>query len=257
MSSSHQKPDLEESINVAREHGRLVREAAAASREKRILTEGREPSSLWLIVTCGLALLGAGMMLGAGGSWFSYSTFIKPRYLRGKPLGGDEQGAQPKEALAAYIAKGQKLYSAKCNGCHGADGKGDGANYPSLAGSAWVTGAETERFAMVILNGLHGPTSTGRAYPGAGMPAQGAGMDPQGLAGLMTYLRNSFGNSTGDMVTAEMAKAAIEISNKRTKKGEQVTSSELDSDHKKALPGEKLDPTTMVDPVSLEPASAP
>lgn len=253
MSSFPDKPDLEESINVAKEHGRLLREAAAASREKRILAEGNEPSPLWLWVLSGIALMVAGAMLGAGGNWLSYSTFIRPNYQRDKAPGGDDSAAVPVDALAAYSKKGAKIYSAKCNGCHGADAKGDGANYPALAGSAWVLG-ETERFSMVILNGLHGPTSTGKAYPGAGMPAQGAGMTAEDLAGVMTYLRNSFGNTKGDVVTVDMAKAAIETSGKRAKKGEQVSSAELDADHKKDLPGEKLDPKTMVDPISLAPA---
>lgn len=256
MSSPAHKPDLEESINVARAHGKLLREAAAASREKQIPAGGREPSPVWLLVACSLALIGVGMAIGPAKKWFSYDTFIRPEYQRGKAPGGDDAGAQPKEALAAYMAKGGKIYSSKCNGCHGADAKGDGANYPSLASSKWVTG-ETEILAMVVLNGLHGPTSTGKAFPGAGMPAQGAGMSPEDLAGLMTYVRNSFGNSTGDIVTTDMAKAALEISGKRAKKGEQATAAELESEHKKNLPGEPLDPKMMVDPITFAPAAAP
>ena len=94
-------------------------------------------------------------------------------------------GPQPKEALAAFSARGAKIYSAKCNGCHGADGKGDGANYPSLAGSEWVVG-ETERLAMVILNGLQGPISTGKVYGAGIMPAQAAGRTTEELAGSRT-----------------------------------------------------------------------
>jgi cytochrome c553 len=152
------------------------------------------------------------------------------------------------------MAKGAKIYSAKCNGCHGADAKGDGANYPSLAGSKWVIG-NTEKLSMIILNGLQGPTSTGKTY-GAGMPAQAAGLTPEDLAGVMTYLRNNFGNTTGDVTTAEMAKAALDISAARAKAGQQVTGEELVADHDKALPGAPLDPKIMVDPVTLAPATA-
>jgi cytochrome c len=154
------------------------------------------------------------------------------------------------------MTRGAKIYSVKCNGCHGADAKGDGANYPSLAGSNWVTG-ETERLAMIILNGLHGPMSTGKTYGGAGgMPAQGVGLSQEDLAGLMTYVRNNFGNSVGDVVTAEMAKAAMEISGKRANAGQQVTAEELSADHIKNLPGEPLDPKTLVDPLTLVPVPA-
>jgi mono/diheme cytochrome c family protein len=255
MSLPNQKPDLDESINVTEAHGRLVREAAACAREKRISANGSEPISLWVLAACGVVAVIAGGILGGGGTLFAYGTTFREGYVRTPPPGVAEQGAQPKEALAAYMAKGAKIYSAKCNGCHGSDGKGDGANFPSLAGSKWVDG-ETERLAMIILNGLQGPISTGKSY-GAGMPAQGAGLSPEDLAGIMTFVRNNFGNSTGDVVTVDMAKAALDISGKRAKAGQQVSGEELAADHLKALPGEVLDPKSMVDPIKLTPAAAP
>lgn len=255
MSLPNQKPDLDESINVTQAHGRLVREAAACAREKRISANGSEPISLLVLAACGVVAVIAGGILGNGGSLFAYGTTFREGYVRTPPPGAAEQGAQPKEALAAYMAKGAKIYSAKCNGCHGSDAKGDGANFPSLVGSKWVTG-ETDRLAMIILNGLQGPTSTGKSY-GAGMPAQGAGLSTEDLAGIMTFVRNNFGNSAGDVVTAEMAKAALEISAKRTKVGQQMSGEELTADHLKALPGEVLDPKMLVDPIKLTPAAAP
>jgi mono/diheme cytochrome c family protein len=160
----------------------------------------------------------------------------------------------PKEALAAYMAKGAKIYSAKCNGCHGSDAKGNGSTFPSLVGSAWVLG-ETERFAMVILNGLNGPVSDGKSY--GLMPPQGIGMTPEDLAGIMTYVRNNFGNSKGDVITTDMAKAALEISAARKNAGNSATAEELAADHDKKLPGEVLDPKTLLDPITLAPVKAP
>jgi hypothetical protein len=121
-------------------------------------------------------------------------------------------------------------------------------------GSAWVLG-ETERFSMIILNGLQGPTSTGKAFPGGGMPSQAAGMSPEDFAGIMTYVRNNFGNTKGDIVTVEMAKAAMEISAARAKAGLQVTGAELTSDHLKNLSGQAIDPKTPVDPKTLLPVA--
>ena len=240
MSLPNEKPDLEDSINVTETHGRLAREAAAAAREKRIADNGSDPISLWLISACGLVLLVAGGILGGAGKLFSYGAVFKEGYVRTPAPGTAETGPVPKEALAAYMSRGAKIYSVKCNGCHMSDAKGDGANFPSLVGSTWATG-ETERFAMIILNGLHGPMSTGKTYGGAGgMAAQGAGLSPADLAGIMTYVRNNFGNSVGDVVTVDMAKAAMEISAKRPKAGQQVTADEL-AEHVKNLPGEPLD----------------
>lgn len=254
MSLPNQKPDLEDSINVAEAHGRVVREAAACAREKRITDNGIAPISLWAFAACGVVLLIAGGILGTGGRLFAYSNTFREGYVRTPAPGAAAAGAVPKEALAAYSAKGAKIYSAKCQGCHGADAKGNGSTFPALAGSAWVNG-ETERFAMVILNGLEGPVSDGKTY--GVMPPQGIGMAPEELAGIMTYLRNNFGNTKGDVVTSDMAKAAMEISAARKNAGKSVNSAELTADHVKMLPGETLDPKTMLDPISLAPAKAP
>src|SRR6188474_594283 len=135
MSLPNQKPDLEDSINVAETHGRVVREAAACAREKRIVDNGIAPISLWAFVTCGVVLLIAGGILGSGGDFFAYGATFRPGYVRTPPEGAEDSGPVPKEALVAYMAKGAKIYTAKCNGCHGADAKGNGSTFPSLVGS--------------------------------------------------------------------------------------------------------------------------
>ncbi len=246
------KPDLDEGINVTKAHGRIDRETAATARERRIADNGHEPVSLWVIVACGVVLLVAGGVLGKAGTLFAYTNTFQKDYVRGKSPDAENEGPAAKPALAAFSAKGAKIYS-KCNGCHGADGKGDGANYPSLAGSKWVIG-DTEKFAMIILNGLQGRPGTGKTYGAGIMPAQGAGMGAADLAGVMTYVRNSFGNSTGDIVTVEMAQAALDISASRANAGEAVTGEEIKAEHMKMLPGEPLDPTTPVSPSTLKPA---
>ena len=246
------KPDLEESVNVTEAHDRVVRGAPAAARENKLKENGAEPVSLTVMLLCAIPLLSAGWALGNAGTLFSYKDTVKDGYVRMIPADGEDFGVPPKEALAAYMAKGAKLYS-KCSGCHGPDGKGDGNAYPSLAGSTWVTG-ETERLAMVILNGLGGPTSTGKTY--GVMPAQGAGLKGEDLAAIMTYVRNSFGNKTGDVVTKQMGAAGLEISEDRPKVGTAVNSDELAADHMKNLAGDSLDPKTMLDPITLEPAEA-
>ena len=254
MSQPSNKPDLEDSINVTEAHGRVVREAAAAAREKRIADNGIAPVSLWAFVACGAVLLIAGGILGSGGRLFAYGTTFREGYVRNPAPGVAEAGAVPKEALVAYASKGAKIYSAKCNGCHGADGKGNGSTFPSLAGSTWVKG-ETERFAMIILNGIQGPISNGKIY--GVMPPQGIGMNPEDLAGVMTYLRNNFGNSVGDVITIEMAKTALEISGARPSAGQNVDAAELTASHIKTLSGNPIDPKTLVDPITLELAAAP
>jgi mono/diheme cytochrome c family protein len=230
---------------------------AASARGKLLAAPGNEPVSLWILTACGVVALIAGGILGGAGRLFDYQTTFRERYEREPAPGAAEQGPPPKEALAAYMAKGAKIYTGKCIACHGPEAKGDGANFPSLVGSKWATG-ETERFAMIILNGLQGPTSSGKSYPGAGMPSQSLPptlLTPEDLAGVMTYVRNHFGNSTGDIVTVAMAKAALEIAAARPKTGQQITAEELTANHLKSLPGPALDPKAMVNPVTLAPTA--
>lgn len=253
MSLPNPKPDLEDSINVTEAHGRVVREAAACAREKRIADNGIAPISLWAFLACSIVLLIAGGILGNSGQLFAYGSIFPEGYVRKPAPGGDAGAVVPKEALAAFMSKGAKIYSSKCNGCHGADGRGNGSTFPSLAGSAWVTG-ETELLSMVILNGLQGPISDGKTY--GVMPPQGIGMTAEDLAGIMTYVRNNFGNATGDVVTLEMAQSALDISAARSNAGQSATAAELNADHKKNLPGEPLAPTSLVDPITLAPAQA-
>jgi mono/diheme cytochrome c family protein len=247
------KPDLGESVNVTETHERVIRGAAATAREMKLKENGAEPVSLWVMMLCAVPLLAAGWTLGNAGTLFAYNDTLKDGYVRVIPSDGKGEALPPKPILDAFATKGSKIYAAKCSGCHGPSGTGDGAAYPSLAGSEWVTG-ESEVLAMVVLNGLTGPTSTGKTY--GVMPSQAQGLKDEDLAHLMTYVRNSFGNKTGDVITKEMAAAAFEISGKRATPGAPVTAGELDADHKKALPGDPVDPKTMVDPVTLEPAEA-
>ncbi len=247
------RPDLDENINVTQAHS--VTPTNAAARENTHQGYTRESLSIAVFVLCSFIMIVAGGVIGkAQGTLFGYKQTVRPDYVRGKAPGvKDDSALPPKPILAAYIKKGQSLYSAKCNGCHMSDGKGDGANYPSLAGSAWVNGP-SQRFSQVILNGLQGPTSTGKVYGAGVMPAQGGGMTAQDLAFLMTFVRNSFGNATGDVVTTEQAQAALDTAAARSNPSAPVTAEELKA-HEKDLPGEKMDPATLVDPITFKPAT--
>ena len=112
-----------------------------------------------------------------------------------------------------------------------------------------------EKLAMIILNGVKGEIEVAGKIWNEQMPAQGP-MNAMELASLMTYIRNSFGNETGDIVTPEMAQAAIDISKERAGGlpiGEQTTAAELKEKHARMLPGEAMDPATIVNLETLEP----
>ncbi|MEI6676063.1 MAG: cytochrome c [Verrucomicrobiota bacterium] len=224
----------------------------AAAREKRIPEDGDQTISLWTAVICGAVLILSGFILSYGGTRFSYAALFRDGYVRGAVPGSSATPLPPKPALEAYMARGKKVFEGKCITCHGPEAKGNGTTYPSLVGSAWANG-ETERFSMIILNGLQGPTSNGKIY--GIMTMQGLGMTPEELAGIMTYIRNHFGNTKGDVISVEMAKAAMTISAARPTTGQAVTAKELTADHLKPLAGQAITATTMVNPLTLEAVS--
>ncbi len=256
MSDNNQKPDLNEDLNVLDAHGNLVEASAASSRENQLQENGMEPVSLWIILACFAGVLVAGTVLGKSGvlSANSYNEFVVSGYTQAERPGGAEEVIVPAAIIDVFAKKGAKIYQAKCQGCHQPTGLGDGANFPPLGGSEWVQG-DTSALAQIILNGVIGPIKVaGRTWNGA-MPGQAAGMTDEDLAGLMTYIRNSFGNETGDVISIEMASNAL--ADYKTRMGPApvappIKVAELESKYMVSLKGAKLDPATKVNPETLE-----
>lgn len=130
--------------------------------------------------------------------------------------------------------KAGQVAAATCLACHGPDGKGLPVGTmkmaPSLEGSAVVNG-DPEVFARVVLKGIK---KEGTAYVGMMTPLEASfttdgSVDAAKLAAVMTYVRNSFGNSAAPVTTAQ-AKAAAE---KFKDVKEPVTRAELDALTKK------------------------
>jgi len=87
--------------------------------------------------------------------------------------------------------------------CHQTDGRGDGARFPSLVSTQWVSGNKT-RLISLVLNGLEGEiTVEGKTFNGV-MPANNFLSDEQ-IAQLLTFLRQTFGNHGDAVTTAEVA----------------------------------------------------
>ena len=98
------------------------------------------------------------------------------------------------------LAKGKEVYG-QCAACHQPTGKGMPGVFPALAGSKIATGPLAEHI-KTVLHGRH----TGK-FPAA-MPAFGPQLSDVDIAAVITFERNSFGNSTGDVVQPAQVKAA-------------------------------------------------
>ena len=118
------------------------------------------------------------------------------------------------EDQKAYIA-GAAIYQreAHCATCHQTHGRGLGNTYPTLIGSPWVLGSE-ERLSKTVLHGLWGKmTVGGKTFdPSRGTPPMTAFrslLKDEEVAAVLTFVRNTWGN-TADPVSAATVKKVRE-----------------------------------------------
>ena len=96
---------------------------------------------------------------------------------------------------AQYVVNGRSVYTTHCERCHGSQGEGLGQLYPALTDSTLTTARRGE-LPCLVKNGTEE------------MPANAA-LSPIEIAYVLTYIGNSFGNSS-DMFTQEEIQAALE-----------------------------------------------
>ncbi len=92
-------------------------------------------------------------------------------------------------SLEELMTTGEAAYNRTCAACHMANGEGIPGVFPAVKGSAIATGPVTDHLSIVI----NGKTGTA-------MQAFGAQLSEVDLAAIITYERNAWGNSTGDVV---------------------------------------------------------
>lgn len=185
--------DYSESNNVSKIHESILREKSEPE-------DGMEPVPIFLIALIGLVLALGGFYLG---KYFPTTDAMVYDELPGsaliaggKPAGGDIQVAL--DPVADLVKLGKRQFANNCASCHQGSGLGIAGQYPPLAGSEWVTGAGVERSLVAILiHGLEGTvTVKGLNYNGA-MPAWGKSMNDRQIAGVLTYIRQEWGNAAG------------------------------------------------------------
>jgi nitrite reductase (NO-forming) len=109
--------------------------------------------------------------------------------------------AAPKATtLADRIDYGKQVFAQNCAACHQPDGAGIAGAFPPLAKSDFLM-ADKNRAIHIVLNGLKGAVTVNGQKFDSEMPALGLSDDQ--IANVLTFVRNSFGNQAGDMVTPE------------------------------------------------------
>ncbi len=95
------------------------------------------------------------------------------------------------------MVQGQKVYSTSCASCHGVTGQGIPGAFPAMTDSPIVLG-DVKAHIEIVMNGK----------AGTAMQAYSNQLSDSDLAAIVTYERNAFGNSTGDVVQPSTIKSA-------------------------------------------------
>jgi cytochrome c oxidase subunit 2 len=98
--------------------------------------------------------------------------------------------------LPALAARGEQIYTANCQVCHQANGKG-GGNIKALDGSPTVLDADKTKQIHVLLNGQNN----------GAMPSWKQLSDTE-IAAVITYTKNHWSNATGQIVQPSEVAAA-------------------------------------------------
>jgi mono/diheme cytochrome c family protein len=153
--------------------------------EKEEPAVGFSPVPVFMIMLFTALTFWTALYIGnnAGGfHWNVYDANWRP---------GSEQGTQGPPDLMKI---GARVFKNSCQQCHGPEGKGVPGTYPPLAGSTWVVGPP-DRPVSVVLAGLSGAgTIMDNNYSGS-MPALGISLKDQEIAAVLTFVRQSWGNT--------------------------------------------------------------
>jgi len=110
---------------------------------------------------------------------------------------------------AQLLATGETVYNQYCLACHQANGQGVPGAFPPLVQTEWVLGDDT-RLITIVLQGLQGEiTVNGETYNNIMAPH--AFLTDDEIAGVLTYVRNSFGNQAEAISPEEVAEVRAGI----------------------------------------------
>ncbi len=106
--------------------------------------------------------------------------------------------------LDQQIKAGEALFNGTCSVCHQSNGAGLPNVFPPLAKSDYLA-ADTHRAIGVVLNGLNGPIKVNGASFNSVMPPMSQ-LNDDGVANILTYVLNSWGNAGGRVSAEDVAK---------------------------------------------------
>lgn len=131
-----------------------------------------------------------------------YHAWVVQKKTASANLAASAEKSWSKEDLMKH---GQEIYENICIACHQAGGKGVPGAFPALAGSKIVNGPFLDASGRMIKDGHLDRVMNGK--PGTAMQAFKNSLSDTDIAAIVTYERNSFGNSMGDLVQPALVKS--------------------------------------------------
>ena len=120
-----------------------------------------------------------------------YKTWLAEQQTKNKvATAAAGEAAGKTYALDDLRTEGEKVYGRSCVACHQANGQGVPGAFPALAHGAITTGAIAGHVDIVMNGSNKNPA----------MAAWKGQLSDLELAAVITYERNAFGNTMGDMV---------------------------------------------------------
>ncbi len=107
-----------------------------------------------------------------------------------------EDDADREWAMDELMAKGETVYDAACASCHQAGGVGLPGAFPAIAGSPVANGPVDVHISTIYVG-----------VQGSAMASFANQLSDSDMAAVITYQRNAFGNTVGDLVQPSAIKA--------------------------------------------------
>jgi mono/diheme cytochrome c family protein len=165
----------------------------------------RSTAPMWIIVVALVLLFVGAVHFDHQGGWFNakvYAPFKSAEEL---------EAYQPKSGEAAVLARGKVVCERVCGICHGVDGLGKPGQAPALAGSEWVITKGINRLAHIPLMGISGSIKVEGKDWNLNMAAMGAALPDEDLAGVLSYIRSSWGNQASPVTADDIKKIRSEM----------------------------------------------
>ncbi|WP_115719512.1 c-type cytochrome [Gallaecimonas mangrovi] len=126
-------------------------------------------------------------------------------YLKAQPA-SDHQAPAALTASNAQMQLGKRVYNSQCSACHISSGEGVNRMIPGFVKNAQVNANSPASLVHMVLTGADG-VKTASNPTGAGMPRFDWKLSDQQIAGVLTYIRNRWGNAAPAVTSDEVAKA--------------------------------------------------